>query len=807
MLRNIRLAIRVLASHPGFTLVAALSLALGIGANSAIFSLVDSLWFRPLAVPDSGRIVRVFGVTDQNREAFLSYPEYLDFKSQATSLTDLVIVGSRGARLLEGDGKELVTLNLVSPNFFTALGVKAQVGRVFTPQDESNPAAALDVVLGNAFWQRRFGGDPSIVGKQIRIQRINNVLATVIGVLPPSFREIETGSDRDLWFSRPSWTQIGVPADLEARGSRWFMVLGRLTPGASAQQANEQIRTIAARMADAYPASNKNRRASVVPDVRYRLEQAGTNGLALLAIVMLVVLISSVNVANLLLSRAGSRGREFAVRLALGASRGRLVSQLMCENLVLGFLGLLLGLGLGAVLVSILPSLIVTPPGFHGTSYFEFDSRVLVFSFLVSMATVLFFGLAPSWRAARPDLVPALKGESAFGDSGHGRWHVRNWLVIAQVAVSMTLLVSAGVLVRSFANTRISDLGFGRKPLLLVWMSEGDATPQMFRDIVTHFEGMPGVRNVAVAVRAPLSLSSNGMFQLVSFPGRPDLSGEPPFEIKYNSVSPNFLSTMGTPLLRGRPFDERDNATGADAVLINEKMAQRFWPGEDPVGKTIQTGFRTRRARTVVGVVKNAPINAVGEPPEPYLYLPFWSNFEEEATFLIETATDPTGLAQTARRELKTVSPKLDPLTITTENELIRYSAQKFQITAELVGALGILGLILTAVGLYGVVSYGVSQRTRELGIRMALGADRSDTERLVLGEVARLGLTGIGIGLPLALAATRMMKAMLFGVGPWDVATFAAAGVLLAVVLFLAGFLPARQATGIEPLSALRAE
>ena len=802
MLRDFRFAFRTLASRPAFTLVAALSLGLGIGANSVIFSLVDTLWFRPLAVPRAREIVRVFSVTDQEREGSLSYPEYLDFKRQATAFGELAAVGGRGLTLLDGDSHQLLTLNLVSPNFFTGLGVKPALGRLFTPQDEADPASALGVVLGNSFWIRHFGGDQKIIGRQLRIQRGHEVLVTVIGVLPPDFRSIETSGDRDLWFSVQSWAQLGDVRELANRGSRWFRVIGRLAPGVSARSADEQVRTIALRMSEDWPATNRGRLATVVLDLRHRLNEAGTNGLALLAIVLLVVLISSVNVANLLLSRAGSRGREMAVRLALGAGRGRLLRQLMAENILLGAAGLVLGLAIGAFLIEILPSLLVQPPGLYAAHDFRFDSRVLIFSIAVSAATVVFFGLAPAWKSARPDLVPALKGEAAFG--GRRRWPARNLLVVAQVAVSMTLLVSAGVLVRSFANTRTGDLGFGRKPLLLVWLSS-DAKPELYREVIARFEALPGVRSVAAAVRAPLSLSSNGMFQRVTFPGRHKLASAPPFEIKYNSVTANFLSTMGTPVLRGRGFDRRDEIAGADSVLINERMAQRFWPGEDPIGKAIQTGGAQGKRLTVVGVVKNAPINSVGEPPEPYIYLPFWANFEPEITFFIETDGDPMGLSKAARQALKAVSARLDPLTITTQNELIRFSAQTYQVTAELVGALGLLGLILTAVGLYGVVSYGVSQRTRELGIRMALGADRADTLGLVLREVAMLGLAGIVIGLPLALAATQLFSGLLFGVGPWDVPTFAGAAILLAAVLLAAGFAPARRATGIEPVSALR--
>ena len=805
MLRDFRFAFRVLTARPVFTLVAALSLALGIGANSAIFGLVDALWLRPMSVPNPGEIVRIFSVTDQDREAALSYPEYLDLKQQAAGLREIVAIGGRGAILAEGDSHALHNLNLVSSNFFTALGVKAALGRLFTPEDEADPASQLNVVLGNSFWERHYGRDPNIIGKQIRIERVHADLYTVIGVLPRTFRAVETASDRDLWFSRQSWARLGDVRELESRGNRWFRVLGRLAPGATERSANAQVETIASRMAEAWPATNKGRRAVLVSDLRYRMQQAGTNGLALLGIVLLVVTISSVNVANLLLSRAGVRGKEMAVRLALGAGRFRLIRQLMAENLLLGLAGLVFGIVIGAWLVAILPAMMVQPPGFQTAVIdFQFDSRVFTFSLVVSLATIVLFGLAPAWKSARPDLVPALKGEAAFTGSAR-RWPLRNWLVIAEVALSLILLASAGVLVRSFSNTRSSDLGFGRKPLLLVWLSSGDPKVSQYQSILDRFAAMPGVRSVAGAVRAPLSLSSNGMFRRVVFPGRTEFAGAPPFEIKYNSVTRNFFNTMGTPILRGRGFEQRDEIAGATSVIVNETMAQRFWPDDEPVGKTILIGGPKGKVHRVIGIAKNTPINAVGEALEPYLYLAYWPNLESEITYLIETSTDPAALAATARQVLKSVDSRLDPLTITTENELIRYSAQTYEVTAELVGALGLLGLILTAVGLYGVVSYGVSQRTREIGIRMALGAARGDTLRLVLREVAGLGLIGIAIGLPLALTATKLLSKLLYGIGPWDPVTFLGAGALLAAIIALAGLLPARRASGIEPSTALR--
>ncbi len=795
MIRDFRLAVRLLASRPAFTFVAALSLALGIGANSAIFSLVDALWFRPIAVPDANRLVRVFGVTDQDSGAALSYPEYLDLK-QSPALTDVVAIGGRGASLIENDTRHLQTLNLVTPNFFTALGIKPALGRVFTLDDRDD---ALVVVLGESFWRSHYGADPSIIGKQIRIQRGRDVLVTVIGVLPKTFRALDNNSDRDLWFPLGSWRQLGDWSELEARNRRWFRVVARLAPGATIASANAQLAAVAKRMADASPATNQGRRLRAVSDLQYRLDQGGIIGLALLAVVILVVTICSVNVANLLRSRAGFRTKEMAIRAALGASRARLIRQLMAENIVLGFTGLMLGLAIGAALISILPALFVPPPGIHRIVDFNFDDRLLIFSLTISLVTIVLFGLAPAVRSARPNVVPALKGEPASSLSR--RWPLRNWLAVAQVAISMTLLACAGVLVESFVKTRTADLGFARNPLLLVWMS-ASAKPAEYRQAIGAFEALPGVRSVAAAVRAPLSLSSNGMFRRVTFPGRPEFANDPPFEIKYNAITSNFLTTMGTPILRGRGFERSDENPGAASVLINERMAQRFWPGQDAIGKTIAI---EGKPHIVIGITKNAPINEVGEPPEPYLYLSYWANFETEVTFMLETQGDPSALAQAARLALKSINPAFDPNTITTENELIRFSAQRFQVTAELVATLGLLGLILTSVGLYGVISYGVTQRTRELGIRVALGADRRDTLLLVLREVGAVGAIGMGTGLPMALAATRGFSSLLFGVSPWDAQAFAASAIVLAAVLLFAGWVPARRATSIDPSAALR--
>jgi predicted permease len=801
MWRDIRFANLTLVARPAIVLLAALSLALGIGANSAIFSVIDGLWFRPPGVEQPSKLVRIFSVTPDDHEGFFSYPEYLDLRAEVPAFREVVAIGGRGAILVESNGHQLLNLNLVSANFFTALGVHAAVGRLFNPEDSASAAQSVSVVLGNAFWKRHYGGDPAIVGKQIRIQRARDLLVTVVGILPQNFRSLDSGGDRDLWFCDTAWPQLGDAEELHTRGNRWFNVLGVLAPQASLREADTQIHTAAQRMASAYPQTNTGRSAVAISDLGYRMKSAGANGLALLAIVLLVIVISSVNVANLLLSRGASRSTEMAIRLSMGADRSRLVRQLMTENFLLGTLGILLGLGMGAGIIRVLPSIIVAPPGFLSAIEFKLDDRVLLFTLAISVATIFFFGLAPALRSSRTALIPALKGEIT-PMSGSRRWPARNWLVLTQVAMSLTLLACSAVVVKSFANTRTEDLGFARKQLLLVWLS-ADAKPELYHAVISRFQQLPGIRSVAAAVRAPLSLSSNGMAQLVRLPGQ--AASTPPYEIKYNSVTANFFSTMGTPVLRGRGFDSSDETGASNSVLINEQMAQRFWPNEDPVGKTFLTGSDHPKLRQVIGVVKNAPINEIGEAPESYLYLPYWSNFEQEVTFFLETDEDAGTMMETARKALKSVNASLDPLTMVTENDLIRYSAQRYQLTAALVTALGAIGLLLTVVGVYGVVSYGVSLRTRELGIRMALGADRAATLYQVLREVGLLGLVGTVIGLPAALLATHAMRALLFGVGPWSATAFVSAVAILASSLLLAGLVPALRATRIEPSHALR--
>jgi predicted permease len=806
--KDLKFGFRVLARNKIFTIVAVLSLALGIGANTAIFSLVDGLWFRPMAVPKSDQIVRIFSTTAQEREGLFSFPDYLDLTKQTSAFNGVVACGRRGVRMPRHDGTlQLLTVNVVSTNFFSVLGVRAAFGRLFTPSDEAAMWQQPVVVLGYRFWKRNFGGNPNVIGTQIELKRDKGSLFTIIGILRKDFREIDTAEDRDVWFPPQSWIRLAGQGDFQDRGFRWFDVLGRLAPNRTVRSARAQVQTIASRLATDWPAADAGRGATVISDLNYRLGQAGTNGLLLMAIVLLVVLVCSVNVANLLLARSAVRGKEIAIRLAVGADRLRLVRQLMTENFVLGMAGLAAGLLIGLGIIAMLPSLVIQPPGFEPLLQFQFDERVFVFSLGVSIVTIFLFGLAPSLRSSHVDLVPALKDETSLSMGSPQRGlRLRHWLVIAQVSISTTLLIATGVLVHSYLNTRLEDIGIGRHNLLLAYISwSGDQGPVLYRQAIQRIRDLPGVQEVGFATRAPLSLSGEGMVQRVYFPERLNLRNEAPIEIDYNSISSNFLTVMGTALLRGRQFTEVDQAKGAPVALINARMAQVFWPGEDPINKSFRLGGPSGPEYHIVGVVQNTPINSIGEAPKPYLYLPYWRNFTQEFTMMVRTKQDPLSLHDMVRHTLISIDPRLDPLIITTENQLIRYSAARYQITAELVSALGILGLILTAVGLYGVISYGVVQRRREIGLRMALGADRPEILTLVFKEVIILGGIGMLLGLPMSIAGTHLASALLYDVSPWDISTFIGSTCLLSAVLLLAGFIPARRATRIEPMLALR--
>ncbi len=816
LINDIRYALRQLRRTPSFTLAAVLTLALGIGASSAIFCLMDGLWLRPTHVPHPGRLVRVFSTTPQNQEGPFTYLEYQAMAQRATAFQGpsggLVAMGGRGSLVPNSDGTTTLLLNyVVSNNFFSVLGIRPFLGRVFTPADAAALRTHPGVVLGYRCWRRNFAGDPQIVGRQIPLRRGESRIehVEVWGVLPPDFRDVTTNSDRDLWMPAETWAAVANgDRDLTSRESRWFNVLGRLAAGATASEANQQVQTIAGALAAADPANNKDRSARAISDFRYRMDRAGTSGLVLMAIVAAVVLLCTVNVAHVLLARALSRQPLSALRLSLGATRWAVIRLSLIENMLLCALSLVAGLAVAAGIAALLPRLLINEPAmllsFGSTAHFQLDWRVFSLAGLVGLVAMMLLALVPIRQVSRTDILPVL--QAAAIRSAMRVPIARRAAIWVQIAVSFALLVSTGVLVRSFLNTRTRPIGITRNQVLVAFSQDPDVPIR--NALLDRLRAMPGVRRVAYGIRSPLMPSEGGIAAKVTLPDHADMRD--PISIKYNAVSPDFLDVTGTRVIRGRGFAASDDMNGPPVVVISQAMAHKFWRGGDPLGRVVRLpGFRGGQdlEARVIGVAEDAPIEQIGEIAEPYMYLPFHWVDMGEITAVIETSQNAMSMAQSVRQVFIHLDPRLDPMFITSLPELIRWSAGEFQMMAELVTALGIIGLALTIVGLYGFLAFRVTQRRREIGIRMALGASRQTTSLLVFRDTAAMGLIGLALGMVIALGASRLESSLVFGVSPLDAVSMLAALAVVTLAIAAASWLPARRAASVDPMQALRTE
>lgn len=817
---DLRYALRQLRRAPGFALTTMLTLGIGIGSSAAIFCLLDGIALQPMHVPHPVDLVRVFGTTKQNQEGLLSYLEYQVLAQRASAFegpsAGLVAVGGRGSLMPNPDGTSTVLLNnVVSDNFFSVLGVRPLLGRVFTSADTDRLRQHPGIVLGYRCWQRNFGGDPDIVGRQIPLRRGRDQIINteVWGVLSASFRDVNPAGDRDLWIPVTSWETMRGGGDLRSKEFRWFNLIGRLAPGASVAQANQQVAAIASTLAVADPATNHDRGARAISDFSYRLSIMGTAGIVLLSIVGGVVLLCTMNVAHLLLARALSREGEVALRISLGAKRWIVARQLLTENLLICIFGLAAGLALAASLAELLPKLMPADPVMlsapSSALHFQLDWRVFTVAAALTLATALLLALVPLLQIARPQLVQSLhsSGVRATGRTPAMR-RVAVWL---QIGISFALLISTGALVRSFLNTRTKDIGLTRSQVLIAFTQDPDEP--MRDDVLAKLRALPGVRSAAYGIRAPLMPSEGGIATKVLLPNHPELRD--PIEIKYNAVSPDFLSVVGTRVLRGRGFTAQDDTKGPAVVLISRTMAQKYWPSQNPIGQMLRlpgfddgiSGKGSALQAHIIGVTEDVPINRIGEVPEPYMYLPFHLSQMGEVTYVVGTQQNAMAMAQTARQVLIKANPLLDPMFITSLPECIRASAGDYQVMAELVTALGLIGLLLTVVGLYGFLAFRVTQRRREIGIRMALGASREATARLVLVDAGSLVAIGLALGTVLAAGAGRLEASALFGVQPLNASSILMALVVLGSAAVGASWIPARRAAAVEPMQALRAE
>jgi predicted permease len=815
MLRDLRYALRTLRRKPGFTAAAVLTLALGIGANSTIFSVVNWVLWRPLPVADGDRLAVVYSRPEgSDFYGPFSHPDYLDFKRETRAFTDLIEYQPLPLGLDQGGTNGRVWGEVVSANYFSFLGVRPALGRGFDASEAAAPGAAPVTIVSHAFWKSRLGGDPHVVGQTLRL---NGQVVTVVGVAPESFRSIYyVGFSPELWIPVGAFEQLvpGTAGTLALRTTTSFRLMGKLRPGVTVEQAQAQVSAVARRLAEAYPATNRGLGAEVIPEKDSRPEPSIARGFArvasvFLAVVGLVLLVACANLAGLLLARAAERRKEIGVRLAIGAGRAALIRQLLTESAVLSLAGAAAGLLLTYGATHALAA-IRLPSDLPFRFDFSIDERVLVFTLGVAVLTSVAFGLVPALQASRPDTVEALKGSGAsLGTVGRSR--LRAFLVIGQVAVSLVLLVCAGLFLRTLETARKVDPGFDPRGLLLLTVDPGlqgyDETRAraFYRDLVERAGRVPGLRAATLAQFPQLEFSASGGSLYVD--GRPTADG-PPETVARITVGPDFFETLRTRLEEGRPFTPGDSAGAPPVVIVNRTAERAWWPGQSAIGKTVRLNMPDSPPAEVIGVAQDGKVRDLFEKPQALVYLPLAQNYTSSATLIARTAGDPRQLIGPLRAELRRLDPDMPAFDVKTYEELIAgRSLLPVKLASSLAGAFGLLALVLAAVGLYGVVSFAVSQRVREIGLRMALGADRGSVVRDVLRHGTRLTLAGLGVGLAGALAAGPVLASLLAGVSPRDPVLIGSVATLLSAVALLATWIPARRAARLDPLRALRCE
>ncbi|HEV8581219.1 MAG TPA: ABC transporter permease [Thermoanaerobaculia bacterium] len=814
LLQDLRYALRTLLRSPGFSAVVILTLALGIGANTAIFSVINALLLRQLPVEKPDELAKIF-MRIKGLEGYtnFNYPDYRDFRERSRVFSGLA--GQAMVRVGVSQGaaeSELVWGEIVTGNYFDVLGVKAERGRTFLPEEDVTPNGHPVVVLSHSFWERSFGSDPNILGKSIKL---NGYPFTVVGIAPKSFQGTKYALAMDLWIPMMMRAQVKPGGNdwIADRGDSWFDVIGRLKPGVSLEQARAEIGTISRQLQLAYPKENQDksfqvfweRDARVHPEAGSRLR---VTAVFVLVLVALVLLVACVNVINLLLARAATRQSEIGVRIAIGAGRSRLVRQLFTESLMLSLLGGALGVAL-AYWGSGLLSGILPPLPYRIGLDFHPDGRALVYTLLIAVVTSVVLGLAPAIHAARTQVVSVLKGEEAFFGQPQHRLRLRKVLVVAQTAVSLMLLVATGLFATSLIRSQSADPGFRVDHGLLLSVDvdmrnySQDAGEAFYRQLQERIGALPGVVSTSFAYLVPLGDRNNSLW--VYREGADRSNYKEAILADQNTVGTRYFDTLGIQLLEGRPFDDHDVAEGPKVAIVNETLARLLWPGEDPIGKRIIFSGRNEPLREVIGLVKNGKSRQLNEEPLPYLYLPFTQDYYAARTLHVRTNVRPEELIPSVREAVRSLDPNLPVYDIKTLKDHMAITLWPARIGAAMTAVSGVLALFLALVGIYGVIAYSVSQRTREIGLRIAFGARRADLVRLVVKQGMMLALTGIGIGLLLALGLSLIVSKLHFGVRPADPVVFGATCLLFVTTSLFASYLPARRASRMDPMVALR--
>ena len=810
-LQDLRFGFRMLRRSPGFSALAILCLTLGIGANAAVFSWIEGILFRPYpAVVHQEQLLAITGTArGESDPTAISWPDVLDLQRSCTLIDSFIVSKITGTTLSIGDRAEVTTGSIVSANYFDAIGVHPILGRGFEPGEDVGRNAHPVTVISYQLWQGRFKGDPQIIGKT---QRLGGVLHTIVGVMPEGFYGTFVGWGMQFWV--PASMEENFESSgykLEDRGARWIEAYVRLKPGVTLRQAQEEISAVATRLEAAYPDTNRGRGIKLWPLWQTPFNNARTLLPTLeimFAVVVFVLLIACANVGNLLLVRSFARRQEMTVRLAIGAGRGRLVRQLVTEGLVLSAFG-----AAGGLLVAYWcrHALVLLFPARGGVQMHlpgEIDWRVLAVSGGVCVLATLLVGLVPAFQTRKLDLAGALKADSAGVVGGGGRAWVRSGLVLVQVSLSFVLLVGAGLLLQSLQRIRNSSPGFSTHGVLetavsLVAAGYDAPRAQSFQDeLLERVKALPGVESAAFGRMTPLSYESYSETPIAVDGYQPPPEEQPTLE--YNEVAPDYFVTMGIPLVSGREFTRADDEKAALVAVVNETMSAKYWRGKNPIGERVQVKGRWMQ---VVGVAKDSKYESIRETPKPFFYVPLRQNFSRGAGLFIRTPLNAETMATALVRQVHALDPGLTLYEVITLQEQVDRSTSPQLVAVTLVGVLGGLALFLATIGLYGVMSYAVSQSSRELGLRMALGAGASNLLRLVLSRGLTLTGGGVLFGAAVALAFTRLLGNLLYKVSPYDPLAFGSALAVMIVASLLACFLPGWRATRTDPARALRAD